>query len=414
MLPVSLEIATFTFELIRKKIAKIMTQLKKVLKAKEPVSLRFKVLAKGSKSLYLDTYWNGTRHYEFLRMYLIPERDEQDRITNQATLKAANMLKAQRTRELILSKAGLAPPGSGITLTDWMEQCQREAEDAAKSKGRARTQYAKLYKQTRNMIGRFLSDCYAGSSPIRVTSVDKIFLSRLREWMDTVRSVKNGKLLSSNTKHLYFMMLSIALNKAVKRDMIPANPMLRMEEGEKPPKVSSQRQFLTVEELRRLMQTEGNRRITQPFLFSCLSGLRLSDIATLRWGDFRHTDNQWFVEKKIVKTQQFIRLPISRDAVDILPERAGKSDDDPVFQLQYDDGYASKYIAGWVRKAGISKHITFHCARHTFATLLLTLGADIYTTSKLLGHSNIQTTQIYAKVVDRKKIDAVNLLDGNF
>lgn len=129
-----------------------MTQLKKVLKAKEPVSLRFKVLAGGSKSLYLDTYWNGSRHYEFLRMYLIPERDEQDRLTNQATLKAANVIKAQRTRELILSQAGLAPPGSGIPLVDWLAQCQQEAEEAAKSKRRAQTQYAKLYHQTRLLL----------------------------------------------------------------------------------------------------------------------------------------------------------------------------------------------------------------------------------------------------------------------
>ena len=94
------------------------------------MSLRFKVLAKGSKSLYLDTYWNGSRHYEFLMMYLIPERDEQDRLTNQATLKAANVIKAQRTRELILSQAGLAPPGSGMPLMEWLLQCQKEAEEA--------------------------------------------------------------------------------------------------------------------------------------------------------------------------------------------------------------------------------------------------------------------------------------------
>jgi site-specific recombinase XerD len=66
----------------------------------------------------------------------------------------------------------------------------------------------------------------------------------------------------------------------------------------------------------------------------------------------------------------------------------------------------------WVLKAGITKHITFHCARHTFATMLLTYGTDIYTASKLLGHKEIRTTQIYAKIVDAKKEDAVNALPG--
>ena len=55
-----------------------------------------------------------------------------------------------------------------------------------------------------------------------------------------------------------------------------------------------------------------------------------------------------------------------------------------------------------------------HCSRHTFATTLLTLGADIYTTSKLLGHKNLRTTQIYAEVVSKKKAEAVNLMDNVF
>jgi site-specific recombinase XerD len=64
----------------------------------------------------------------------------------------------------------------------------------------------------------------------------------------------------------------------------------------------------------------------------------------------------------------------------------------------------------WCLRAGITKHITFHCGRHTFATLQLTLGTDLFTVSKLLGHSEIRTTQIYAKVIDKKKIEAVNTI----
>ena len=74
----------------------------------------------------------------------------------------------------------------------------------------------------------------------------------------------------------------------------------------------------------------------------------------------------------------------------------------------------NKLLKTWAQKAGISKHISFCTARHTFATMMLTLGADIYTTSQLLGHTDIRTTQIYAKIVNRKKDEAINLVNGLF
>ena len=66
----------------------------------------------------------------------------------------------------------------------------------------------------------------------------------------------------------------------------------------------------------------------------------------------------------------------------------------------------------WVQRAGIEKRISFHCARHTFATLALTRGADLYSISKLLGHANVKTTQVYAAIIDQRKKEAANLLNG--
>jgi site-specific recombinase XerD len=61
-------------------------------------------------------------------------------------------------------------------------------------------------------------------------------------------------------------------------------------------------------------------------------------------------------------------------------------------------------------KAGIKKKITFHCARHTYATLLLTHNVDMAVVSKMLGHRELKTTQIYAKVIDQRKVDAIHML----
>ena len=62
----------------------------------------------------------------------------------------------------------------------------------------------------------------------------------------------------------------------------------------------------------------------------------------------------------------------------------------------------------------LASYILFHCLRHTFATMMLTLGADLYTTSKLLGHADVKMTQVYAKIINQKKDDAVNLVNGLF
>jgi integrase len=106
------------------------------------------------------------------------------------------------------------------------------------------------------------------------------------------------------------------------------------------------------------------------------------------------------------KTKGAETQPISEQAFELLGERT--IPDERVFVgLKYSAWHNLK-LQQWVMKAGISKTITFHCARHTYATLQLTLGTDIYTVSKLLGHKDLKTTQIYAKIIDERKKEAAN------
>jgi len=106
------------------------------------------------------------------------------------------------------------------------------------------------------------------------------------------------------------------------------------------------------------------------------------------------------------KTKGVETQPISEQAFNLLGERA--EPEERVFVgLKYSAWHNLK-LQQWVMKAGITKTITFHCARHTYATLQLTMGTDIYTVSKLLGHKELKTTQIYAKIIDDKKKDAAN------
>ena len=107
-----------------------------------------------------------------------------------------------------------------------------------------------------------------------------------------------------------------------------------------------------------------------------------------------------------------MELPISEQAVNLMGER--KNPTDKVFQGLIYDGYSNLVLENWILKAGIEKKITFHCFRHTFATLQLEAGTDIYTISKMLGHSKIATTEIYAKVLDGAKRKASNSINLNF
>ena len=136
-----------------------------------------------------------------------------------------------------------------------------------------------------------------------------------------------------------------------------------------------------------------------------------SDIEGLTWGDIRQNGDTWQVETRMQKTRQILYLPLSDAARHFLPERGEKGPQDLVFTLP--KRVTTQWgVTTWVKRAGIAKNISFHCARHTFATLALTQGADLYSISKLLGHTNVATTQIYATIIDQRKQDAANLLNG--
>ncbi|MSL46744.1 tyrosine-type recombinase/integrase, partial [Escherichia coli] len=164
------------------------------------------------------------------------------------------------------------------------------------------------------------------------------------------------------------------------------------------------------EEMKRLIGTECKYEIMkQAFLFSCLCGLRVSDIRKLKWNDLQKSGERIRIEIKMQKTKEPLYLPISDEALKWLPQQNEAKGDDLIFPLTH-EGTINKILQKWAKDAGIIKHISFHVARHTHATMMLTLGADLYTVSKLLGHKNIATTQIYAKIVDKKKEEAISLI----
>ena len=209
--------------------------------------------------------------------------------------------------------------------------------------------------------------------------------------------------LSRNSRVSYFNKLRACLNQAYEDRIIPINPM-RGVEGFKAEEGT--RMYLTIEEVQRLAQTECEYpAIKRAFLFSCLTGLRRSDVIRLTWGDVHQQGEFTRIIFKQKKTSGQEYLDIPPQAAELMGER-GKGAEH-IFPNIHSPSCTNETIKRWVLRAGIHKDITFHCGRHTFAVMMLDLGTDIYTVSKLLGHRELSTTQIYAKVRDKNKQAAV-------
>jgi integrase len=243
--------------------------------------------------------------------------------------------------------------------------------------------------------------------------VDKSYCLGFIEYLRRAKNVSNGNPLSENTQVAYMRVLQTTINAAISDGIMSINPLKQINPEDKPHNKATDVCYLTIDEVKKLIDAPCcYPNIKNGFLFSCFTGLRFSDVKGLTWGKLQ-TDNDGstfinFIQKKTGKQEY---LPVSKEAIKYLPERGTAKESGFVFHLPQGN-YVNQLLKQLALTAGIAKKVTFHVARHTNATLLLSLDVPIETVSKLLGHSDIQTTQIYAKVIDKSKRDAVNKLDG--
>lgn len=201
------------------------------------------------------------------------------------------------------------------------------------------------------------------------------------------------------------------MKQAYKKGLIEKDLSTRID-GISEPEV--QREYLTLEELQALVNTPCSIPLLKnAAIFSALTGLRFSDISKLVWSEVQYSELEgYFLQFRQKKTKGVEVLPISEQAFKLLGER--KEPTEQVFKGLIYSAYLNVYLKQWILRAGITKDITFHCFRHTFATLQLSHGTDIYTVSKMLGHRELKTTQIYAKIVDESKRKAADKIKLDF
>lgn len=388
----------------KKLISNNMARPQKTTKVKEPVRIRFKELKNGNKSIYLDIYTDGKRHYEFLKLYLIPEKSQSAKIQNAEVLASANAIKAQRIIELSNNTAGIKNTRkSKVIFHDWLQIYFDQ-----KSK--------KVSTNTALSIKGLLRFLESYGDKITMGHIDRDYCAGFAKFLADYTSPRTKRAIKPAVASLIYTKLMGALNVAVSEGVISANPGLKIRISELFPKSSSTRVFLTVEEVKKLMGTPAKREvIKQAFLFSCFCGLRWSDLNRLTWANIENNNGRYYVNIVMQKTKERLYLPLNTQALAYLPQKTpGEKITNRVFKDLGTNNQANYIIKLWCEAAGITKRVSFHVARHTFATTSLTLGADLYTTSKLLGHSNIATTQIYAKIINEKKNEAVDLFDNAF
>lgn len=369
--------------------------------SKEPIRLRQRETATGKYSLYLDIYINGQRSYEYLKLYLIPERTRADKEKNKETMRLADAIRAKRVVELRNGEFGFKNEYATNTLFFDYYRAMCEKRLGTESRGNWGNWFSCLhhlrkYEQRENIT-------FAEITPEWVQGFKDYLDNEAVAWGHDFRKRIKDKPLARNSKLSYFNKLRACLNQAFEDRIIPRNPIrgvenFKAEEGT--------RMYLTIDELRKMQDVECEYpQIKAAFLFSCLTGLRRSDILKLRWGDVFQQGEFTRIIFRQKKTKEQEYLDITSQAAELMGER-GKSDE-YVFTDIHSPSCTNKTIQEWVLRAGIDKKITFHCGRHTFATLMLDIGTDIYTVSKLLGHKELSTTQIYAKVLDKNKQAAV-------
>ena len=350
------------------------------------VSVREIPLKEGGFTFSLDIYHKGQRKQ-------VKTEIQTERSAGREYKKArqqAEAMAAEKEAQLKIDPAAvfLGKERRGTDFIEYFEKVMREEKNSAPL-------YSNALKHLRD---------FNGTKPLPMGNICQTWAERFRAYID-------GLSLKETTKKNYLLGLKIILNRAAEETLIP--DFSRKIKQFKKNDVSLK--YLTVEQIKTLEATPCKHpAIIAAFLFSCFTGLRISDLEALSDGDIQQDSDRVTIRYKMLKTQKWQRLTLGAQALKYLKEATElnsdrKAGDDKIFLLPSRTG-SRGILRAWGAAAGIPFNLGFHCGRHSFAVLSLQNGVDLYTLSKLMGHSSVKMTEIYAKVVDETKTAAMDKL----
>lgn len=369
------------------------------------VTIEKRQLSDDKKSLRLTYYFGYSkddagkikhkRRYEKLDLFVyVKPKTVEEKNHNKEALRLAETIRAKRIFEASSTKHGLIDVTKNqADFFEFFKQVMLEKQ-----------------RTTTPSNGSIWTCCYKQLLvyyPEQTLTFERLtpdFINGFKDYLQHTARTKSNQPLSKNTTSTYFNKLRAVVNEAYLKGIIHRNPLNQVTgiKGE-----NNKREYLSIDELKRLVKTDCRYPdLKNAFLFSCLTGLRWSDVNQLTWDDVQDVDGQQRIVFKQQKTKGLQYLDLSPQAYALMGDRKKGR----VFiGLRY-SAYFNTELLRWCMAAGISKHITFHAARHTFAVTQLTMGTDIYTVSRLLGHSEIRTTEIYADIIDSQRKSAMLIM----
>ncbi len=366
------------------------------------VTLREQKNKSGRNSLYLDIYppiydevkkKKTRRRFLDLHIYDKPA-DKKERDHNKFTLIKAKKLESELQMDLL-----------SVTL-DMPFINDKEVDFLAYYKSIVRKRYTSKgnYDNWLSSYNYFELFCKGSCMVSQLTAA---FCQDFKDFLDSTKTIKSSAYkLSANSKYTYFNKFRACVKQAYEDKLLKEYPLRKIKAF---PQAETYREFLTLDEVIRLKNTEcENPILYKAGMWSIRTGMRWGDCMKLTWGDIQYSkDSGYFVRFQQNKTRAYETLPITEEAYQVLGEPSTDLKERVFLGLKY-SAHTNLQLARWLMDAGISKKLGFHGFRHTNATLLLSAGEDIYTVSKMLGHKHLKTTEIYAKVINSKKVTAAN------
>lgn len=213
--------------------------------------------------------------------------------------------------------------------------------------------------------------------------------------------------LHINTAALYWSTFREVLQTAFRNHYLQEDVNQQLDNLKKIP---TEKEHLSQEELYRLANTPCRSDVLKKaFLFSCLTGLRFSDVKALTWDNIKSYGNGCMCVKiRIKKTKQVVSNPISSEALELIGYEQNRQNSQELVFPGLRVSLTQTSLPKWLSDAGINKNITYHCSRHTFASLQVDAGTSIYVVQKMMAHKNVSTTQIYSELSDYKKRETID------